>query len=54
VWGVVITIRRLISWWHIPGTTRLEWQAAADGLLNDHLRLPRRMTRAADSGISRL
>ena len=31
--------RRLIAWWHIPGTTQLEYQAAADGLLNDHLRL---------------
>jgi S-DNA-T family DNA segregation ATPase FtsK/SpoIIIE len=41
VWGVIVTIKRLISWWHIPGTTRLEWQAAADGLLNDHLRLHR-------------
>jgi DNA segregation ATPase FtsK/SpoIIIE, S-DNA-T family len=41
VWGVVVTIRRLISWWHIPGTTRLEWEAAANGLLNDHLRLHR-------------
>jgi S-DNA-T family DNA segregation ATPase FtsK/SpoIIIE len=49
VWGVVVTIRRLIAWWHIPGTTRLEWQAAADGLLNDHLRLHRqgRETRKA-------
>ena len=39
VWGVVVTVRRLIRWWHIPGTTALEYQAAADGLLNDHLRL---------------
>jgi hypothetical protein len=29
VWGVVVVIRRLIAWWHIPGTTRLEWDAAA-------------------------
>ena len=29
----------LIAWWHIPGTTKLEWDAAANGLLNDHLRL---------------
>ena len=41
VWGVVVTIKRLISWWHIPGTTRLEWEAAANGLLNDHQRLHR-------------
>jgi S-DNA-T family DNA segregation ATPase FtsK/SpoIIIE len=39
VWGVIVMTRRLIAWWHIPGTARLEWQAAADGLLNDHLRL---------------
>jgi DNA segregation ATPase FtsK/SpoIIIE, S-DNA-T family len=39
VWGVVVTIGHLIAWWHIPGTTRLEWQAAADGLLHEHLRL---------------
>jgi S-DNA-T family DNA segregation ATPase FtsK/SpoIIIE len=49
VWGVVVTIKHLIAWWHIPGTTRLEWQAAADGLLSDHLRLHRqgRETRRA-------
>jgi S-DNA-T family DNA segregation ATPase FtsK/SpoIIIE len=49
VWGVIVTVRRLIAWWHIPGQTRLEWQAAADGLLNDHLRLHRqgRETRKA-------
>ena len=39
MWGVVVRHRRLIAWWHIPGTTQLERQAAADGLLNDHLRL---------------
>lgn len=39
VWGVVVTVKRLISWWHIPGATRLEWEAAASGLLNEHLRL---------------
>ena len=39
VWGVIVTAKRLIAWWHIPGTTRLEWEAAADGLLNEHLRL---------------
>jgi DNA segregation ATPase FtsK/SpoIIIE, S-DNA-T family len=39
VWGVVVVIRRLVAWWHIPGTTQLEYRAAADGLLNDHLRL---------------
>ena len=39
IWGVVVVVRRLVAWWHIPGTTALEYQAAADGLLNDHLRL---------------
>jgi S-DNA-T family DNA segregation ATPase FtsK/SpoIIIE len=39
VWGVIVTSKRLILWWHIPGTTRLEWEAAANGLLNEHLRL---------------
>jgi DNA segregation ATPase FtsK/SpoIIIE, S-DNA-T family len=37
--GLFVTGRGLIAWWHIPGTTELERQAAADGLLNDHLRL---------------
>jgi DNA segregation ATPase FtsK/SpoIIIE, S-DNA-T family len=39
LWGVVVTMQRLIRWWHIPGTTRLEWEAAASGLLTEHLRL---------------
>ena len=38
-WGVIVTIRRLIAWWHIPGTGALEREAAANGLLNDHLRI---------------
>jgi S-DNA-T family DNA segregation ATPase FtsK/SpoIIIE len=37
--GVFVTAARILRWWHIPGTTELEHQAAADGLLNDHLRL---------------
>ena len=37
--GVFVVLHRIIRWWHIPGTTELEHQAAADGLLNDHLRL---------------
>ncbi len=37
--GVLSVIGCLIMWWHIPGTAQLERQAAADGLLNDHLRL---------------
>jgi len=40
-WGIVVTVKRLIAWWHTPGTTRLEWEAAANGLLSDHLRLHR-------------
>ena len=39
VYGVYVTIKRLLAWWHVPGTTMLEYKAAADGLLNDHLRL---------------
>ena len=39
IWGVAVVTGRLIAWWHIPGTAALERQAAADGLLNDHLRL---------------
>jgi S-DNA-T family DNA segregation ATPase FtsK/SpoIIIE len=39
VLGVVTVLRRVIAWWHIPGTGALERQAAADGLINDHLRL---------------
>jgi S-DNA-T family DNA segregation ATPase FtsK/SpoIIIE len=37
--GVFVTAIRVIEWWHIPNTAALERQAAADGLLNDHLRL---------------
>jgi S-DNA-T family DNA segregation ATPase FtsK/SpoIIIE len=39
VCGVYIIVSGLIGWWHVPGTGQLERQAAADGLLNDHLRL---------------
>lgn len=47
--GVLVTGRKVTSWWHIPGTTHLEYQAAADGLLNEHLRLHKqgRETRTA-------
>lgn len=37
--GVYVTGRKIIDWWHIPGMSLLEHQAAADGLLNEHLRL---------------
>lgn len=26
VWGVVVTVKRLLAWWHIPGTTMLEYR----------------------------
>ncbi len=37
--GVVRTAVKLLAWWHVPGLARLERQAAADGLLSDHLRI---------------
>ena len=37
--GVFVVSAAILRWWHIPGTAALEHQAAADGLLNDHLRL---------------
>jgi hypothetical protein len=37
--GVISTVGRLLAWWHVPDLTRLERQAAADGLLSDHLRI---------------
>jgi S-DNA-T family DNA segregation ATPase FtsK/SpoIIIE len=47
--GVVRTGARLLAWWHVPDMHRLESQAAADGLLSDHLRIHRqgRETRKA-------
>jgi S-DNA-T family DNA segregation ATPase FtsK/SpoIIIE len=39
VWGVIAVLRRVIAWWHIPATGALEREAAANGLLNDHLRI---------------
>ena len=39
LWGVIVTGKRLIAWWHIPGTGELERKAAADGLIHDHLRI---------------
>jgi S-DNA-T family DNA segregation ATPase FtsK/SpoIIIE len=39
VWGVVVTVKGLLAWWHIPGTSRLEMEAAANGLIHDHLRI---------------
>jgi S-DNA-T family DNA segregation ATPase FtsK/SpoIIIE len=37
--GIARTVGLLIAWWHVPDLTRLERQAAADGLLSDHLRI---------------
>ena len=37
--GVFVVSAAILRWWHIPGTAALEHQAAADGLLNDDLRL---------------
>jgi DNA segregation ATPase FtsK/SpoIIIE, S-DNA-T family len=47
--GLMRTCARLLAWWHVPGMSRLESQAAADGLLSDHLRIHRqgRETRKA-------
>jgi DNA segregation ATPase FtsK/SpoIIIE, S-DNA-T family len=39
LWGVFTVLRQVIAWWHIPGTAALEREAAANGLLNDHLRI---------------
>jgi DNA segregation ATPase FtsK/SpoIIIE, S-DNA-T family len=37
--GIGRTLTALLAWWHVPDLTRLERQAAADGLLSDHLRI---------------
>jgi DNA segregation ATPase FtsK/SpoIIIE, S-DNA-T family len=37
--GVFRTIGALIAWWHVPDMHLLESQAAADGLIHEHLRL---------------
>ena len=37
--GVLRTGMMLLSWWHVPALHKLERQAAADGLLSDHLRI---------------
>jgi DNA segregation ATPase FtsK/SpoIIIE, S-DNA-T family len=42
VWSVAGVFRtggRLIRWWHIPGSSDLEHQAAVSGLIHEHLRL---------------
>ena len=39
IWGIVVTIKRLINWWHIPGASDLEHKAAKAGNLNDHLKI---------------
>jgi S-DNA-T family DNA segregation ATPase FtsK/SpoIIIE len=37
--GVFRTAGRLLAWWHVPDMHLLESQAAADGLIHEHLRL---------------
>jgi DNA segregation ATPase FtsK/SpoIIIE, S-DNA-T family len=37
--GAARTAGKVLAWWHVPDLTRLERQAAADGLLSDHLRI---------------
>jgi DNA segregation ATPase FtsK/SpoIIIE, S-DNA-T family len=37
--GVLRTGGRLLAWWHVPDMHLLESQAAADGLIHEHLRL---------------
>ena len=37
--GTGRTVATLLAWWHVPDLTKLERQAAADGLLSDHLRI---------------
>ena len=37
--GIARTAGMLLAWWHVPDLGRLEHQAAADGLLSDHLRI---------------
>lgn len=44
VWSVAGFFRvlsQLVAWWHVPGMSLLESQAAADGLVNEHLKLHR-------------
>jgi DNA segregation ATPase FtsK/SpoIIIE, S-DNA-T family len=52
VWAIAGTFRvlgRLIRWWHVTDMHQLEHQAAADGLLTEHLRIHKqgRETRTA-------
>jgi DNA segregation ATPase FtsK/SpoIIIE, S-DNA-T family len=37
--GIARTAALLLAWWHVPDLHKLERQAAADGLLSDHLRI---------------
>jgi DNA segregation ATPase FtsK/SpoIIIE, S-DNA-T family len=37
--GIGRTLAAILAWWHVPGMAKLERQAAADGLLSDHLRI---------------
>jgi S-DNA-T family DNA segregation ATPase FtsK/SpoIIIE len=37
--GIGRTLAAVLAWWHVPDMAKLERQAAADGLLSDHLRI---------------
>ena len=37
--GIGRMVAALLAWWHVPDMAKLERQAAADGLLSDHLRI---------------
>jgi DNA segregation ATPase FtsK/SpoIIIE, S-DNA-T family len=37
--GIGRAVAAILAWWHVPDMHRLERQAAADGLLSDHLRI---------------
>jgi hypothetical protein len=37
--GIGRTVATLLAWWHVPDLHQLERQAAADGMLSDHLRI---------------
>jgi hypothetical protein len=51
--GVGRAVAALLAWWHVPDLRKLEHQAAADGLLSDHLRIHKagRDTRSRPRGV---
>ncbi len=48
--GLFRTLGRIIAWWHATDLYQLEHQAAADGLLTEHLRIHKRAGRPAPRG----